>query len=151
MSNYRWRPPPWYDHPGRRIGFVHELRKLASIGIGRDPKRRSGFVVSFTLTPTGLFTRAVTVQFLPQSASIPRVFVDGPTESPHRYNDGTLCMWYPDDDLPMRWTPNEGPADLVTRIAVHLIKEEWYRQTGEWIGDEVNHFRRDEANDPEVP
>lgn len=49
----------------------------------------------------------------------------------------------------MRWTPDAGPADLVTRIAVHLVKEEWFRRTGEWIGDEVKHHRRDEANDPE--
>lgn len=150
MSKLGWRQPPWFDQPGRRIAFVHQLRELESIGIGRDFKRRSGFVVSFALTPHGLTARAVTVQFLPHSANIPRVHVDGPTDSPHRYEDGTLCMWHPEDDPPMRWTLEDGPSDLVIRIAVHLIKEEWFRRTGEWIGHEVKHHCRDEANDPEM-
>jgi hypothetical protein len=149
LSKGGWRPPPWYDQPGRRIGFVHQLGRLDGVGIGRDPKRRSGFAVSFTVTPKGVPTRSVTVQFLPHSPIVPRVYVDGPSDSPHRYDDGTLCMWHPKDAPPMRWTPEAGPADLVIRIAVHLIKEEWFRRCGEWVGEEVTHDQRDEANDPE--
>ena len=150
MSRRATRQRPWFDQPGRRAAFVHQLRELDGVGIRRHPERGSGFAVAFTVAPDGVPPRAVTVQFRPDSPRIPRVHVDGPSASPHRYNDGTLCMWHPDDPPPMRWTPEAGPADLVTRIAVHLVKEEWFRRTGEWIGDEVQHHRRDEANDPEA-
>jgi hypothetical protein len=28
---------------------------------------------------------------------------------------------------------------LLGHIAAHLIKEQWYRRTGEWPGDHVGH------------
>jgi hypothetical protein len=146
-----WRPPPWFDRPGRRISFIHELRALDSLHLGHDSGHKSGLVVSFTLRPSGVPTRRVTIQFLPLSPDTPHVYVDGPPESPHRYGDGSLCMWYPMDPPERKWNPNAGAADLVMRIAVHLIKEEWYRRHGEWIGEEVGHHQRNQANDPDTP
>src|SRR5690606_19712037 len=122
---------------------------LSGVEIGRDSSHRGGFVVSYDLSPTGIPTRRVTVQFQPRTPNTPHVFVDGPTDSPHRYDDDALCMWHPMDPPGLRWAPAAGAADLVARVAVHLIKEEWYRHTGEWIGEEVGHHRRDDANDPE--
>lgn len=150
MRKTAWRPPPWYDRPGRRISFVHELRALEGVRLGRDPNHKGGLVVSFAICPSGVPRRNVTIQFLPLSPNVPRVYVDGPAESPHRYDDGSLCMWYPFDPPERKWNPNAGAADLVTRIAVHLIKEEWYRRSGEWIGEEVGHHRHDLANDPDA-
>jgi len=144
-----WSQPPWFDIPGRRVAFIRELRALGYSRLGGSKTPNSGFVVSLLLHPDGIPERRVTIQFLPRSPLIPRVHVDGPAESPHRYADGTLCMWHPDDSPPAIWAPSAGAADLVTRIAVHLLKEEWFRRTGEWIGDEVQHHRRDDANDPE--
>lgn len=48
-------------------------------------------------------------------------------------------MWYPYDPTDARWRPANGPAALLGHIAAHLIKEQWYRQTGDWPGDEIGH------------
>lgn len=151
MKRAGWQPPPWFEVPAARIAFLHQLRELAEVRRGGDGKYSGGLVVSFTLTPQGVASRRVTVRFRPRSPESPNVYVDGPNNSPHRYDDGSLCMWFPRDPPEMRWTPKAGAADLVTRIAVHLIKEEWFRRTGEWVGEEVQHHRRDDANDAEGP
>lgn len=70
---------------------------------------------------------------------MPRVYADGPTESPHRYEDGSLCMWYPRDPLARRWSFGDGLHALLGQIAVHLVKEDIWRRTGEWPGAEVPH------------
>jgi hypothetical protein len=57
-------------------------------------------------------------------------------------------MWFPDDPPEQRWTLEDGAGTLVATIAAHLVREEWYRKTGEWIGDEVSHGHSDPANDP---
>lgn len=149
MKAAGWRPPPWFDLPGRRAAFLHQLRALPELTTTRHRVHRGGFVVSFSLMPKGIAVRRVTVQFHPRSPSSPLVYVDGPADSPHRYEDGTLCMWQPTDSAPMRWSPRDGSAELATRIAVHLVKEEWFRRSGEWIGEEVLHHPPDNANDPE--
>ena len=65
--------------------------------------------------------------------------MDGPTESPHRYQDGTLCMWYPQDPKERRWTFSDGLLHLIGLIQVHLIREHLWRETGDWPGDEAPH------------
>lgn len=92
--------------------------------------------------------REVTITFFRGRPTDPKVTVDGPSDSPHRYPDGTLCMWYPDDPPEQQWTLADGAAALVANIAAHLIREEWYRLSGEWIGDEVFHGPLDPENDP---
>lgn len=143
-------PPPWFDIPARRVAFLRDLRGLDDVRTGKQRKHRSGFVVTVTLHLTGVPQRQVIIQFLPRFPNVPRVYVDGPTESPHRYPDGTLCMWHPRDPLEQRWIPAAGAADLVTRIGVHLIKEEWHRQTGEWIGLEAEHSPQNRASQAEA-
>jgi hypothetical protein len=81
----------------------------------------------------------VTIVFGRGSPEVPRVFVDGPTDSPHRYADGSLCMWFPYDPPEHRWQRRDGPVALLGHIAAHLIREEWWRRTGEWVGDEAPH------------
>jgi hypothetical protein len=70
---------------------------------------------------------------------MPRVFVDGPRDSPHRYSDGSLCMWYPGDPIDLRWARRDGAAALVGCIALHLIREQWWRETGDWVGPVAPH------------
>ena len=40
------------------------------------------------------------------------VSVDGPTESKHRYADGSLCMWSPDDGPDLQWRPEKALTAL---------------------------------------
>jgi hypothetical protein len=48
-------------------------------------------------------------------------------------------MWYPWDPESARWTRRDGAAVLLGHITAHLLREEWWRKTGEWVGDEVPH------------
>lgn len=146
-----WQPPLWFDTPIGRILF---LRELADIGTAQQVKSRThpgGFSVRLTLNPLGVPSRQVTITFSRGRPMEPQVTVDGPSDSPHRYSDGTLCMWYPEDPREQRWAYADGAGALVANIAAHLIREEWYRTTGEWLGDEVRHEPRDPENDPVPP
>ena len=85
-------------------------------------------------------TRRVTIVFgARHTAAGVRVFADGPTRSRHRYEDGSLCMWHPDDPLELKWAPDRGLADLIEMTRRHLFREAYWRETGTWLGPEV-HF-----------
>ena len=82
--------------------------------------------------------RKVHIRFSGMS-DVPSVFVDGPRDSPHRYSDGSLCMWYPRDPVDRRWVFEDGLLDLIGLVIAHLFREAWWRETGEWLGEEVPH------------
>lgn len=69
----------------------------------------------------------------------PHVFADGPGDSPHRYSSGSLCMWFNEAPTNRRWLPEDGLADLLFRTRNHLFREAWWRERGEWLGDEHPH------------
>lgn len=83
--------------------------------------------------------RHVEILFQKQSPKVPRVKVDGPKESKHRYPGGYLCMWYKDDPLENRWDFDDGLLALIIHIIAHLFREAWWRETGEWLGPEIEH------------
>lgn len=103
------------------------------------PGCRRSVVFAAYLDPPGVPRRRVEVVFTAAAPKTPRVFADGPHESPHRYADGALCMWFPNDPPPSRWTFADGPAALLGHISAHLQREEWWRRTGEWAGAEAPH------------
>lgn len=140
-----WTPLPWYAKPAPRILFLRQLRGLSDLRAVSTKDNPRGFNVALTLNPHGVPERHITIQF---KGNYPTIYVDGPTDSPHRYPNGSLCMWYPGDPPELRWTTADGAGTLVANIAAHLVKEEWYRLTGEWKGDEVRHGAPDTANDP---
>ena len=77
------------------------------------------------------------------------VFADGPTESPHRYGERKLCMWYPNDPPELRWLPKHRLVGLIEMARRHLFREAWWRETGglghcEWLGLEVHPNEEDE-------
>lgn len=148
MARRVWAAPLWFDKPVGRILFLRELEPL---GNARQVKSRDypgGFSLEFTIQPEGISARRVTVSFSRGNPHEPHVRVDGPSESPHRYGNGELCMWYPYDPPARRWTLEDGAGALVAEITAHLLREEWYRETGEWVGEEVKHVKRDPLNDP---
>jgi hypothetical protein len=89
------------------------------------------------LVPFYNVLRRVTIRFGP-GRGVPTVDVDVPT-SPHRYTDRALCLWYPRDPVARRWRFAAGLTDLLDLITVHLFKEAWWRETGEWLGEEAPH------------
>lgn len=138
-----WRRPAWYVYPAGRHRFLADLRargvsaRQTRIG-DADPRHRGGFQVEFDLKIVGMPARHVRVIFV-GPGSVPAVYCDGPAESPHRYGDGSLCMWYPWDAENARWVRRDGAGALLGHITAHLLREEWWRTTGEWIGDEAPH------------
>lgn len=90
--------------------------------------------------------QTVTIVFGPRSV-VPTVYIDGSSESPHRYSDAALCMWYPADPPESRWSRRDGSAALLGHIVAHLTREERWRQTGEWPGPEVQHLTADSTGE----
>jgi hypothetical protein len=145
-----WRAPLWFDRPVGRILFLRELVNIPGTRQVKSGAHPGGFSVSLTLNPLGVPPRHVTITFSRRSPTYPKVTSDGPIDSPHRYSDGTLCMWYPNDPPERQWILSDGAGALIAAITAHLIREEWYRGTGEWIGEEVRHGPADPQNDPDV-
>lgn len=138
-----WTRPAWYAYPVGRLRFLEDLRacgvSASQTRIDRaDRRHRGGFQAEFDLNIAGLPARHVRVVFA-GLGTVPSVYCDGSTDSPHRYKDGSLCMWYPWDNEAARWTLRDGGGALLGHIAAHLLREEWWRMTGEWIGDEAPH------------
>ena len=137
-----WQSPPWFVTFQAKLRFIRQAQQVVDgpvAALKPSRKHRGGFAVSFAVTPPGVPSRTVCVEFSPGSPDVPRVFTDGPQKSPHRYADGSLCMWYPRDPTNLQWVRRDGAAALIGCIALHLIREQWWRETGEWLGPEAPH------------
>lgn len=70
----------------------------------------------------------------------PRVWVLSPElrqNYPHRYSDGSLCLYYPPDD---NWNSGKYIAHtIVPWTSLWLAYYEIWCQTGVWYGPEVSH------------
>lgn len=69
----------------------------------------------------------------------PRILADGPSESPHRWPDGSLCLWHPKAPIEKRWDFEDGLLVLINLVQAHLFREAWWRENGEWLGPEAPH------------
>jgi hypothetical protein len=60
-----------------------------------------------------------------------------PSDAPHRYSNGALCLYYPGDGS---WTPAHSIAQtIVPWTALWLTFYEIWQRTGTWYGAEVSH------------
>lgn len=138
------RPPPYLDQGGVRVLW---LAQLAAAGLsprevrGRRRHRAGCWVVRVTLDASGFGLGVVeaTITWPKERPESVSVYVTGPADSPHRYRSGALCMWFPADDASRRWTRDDGPVALVAHVLAHLAREEWWRRTGEWVGEQAPH------------
>lgn len=141
----RRRPTPsWLEDVAWRYRSVVPARELFPGLRERRVQRRHAVTYVFTVTvPVPNYeARQVRIEFHQRLHGSPRVFADGPTESPHRYRHESarsLCLWYPSDGPDRRWLPEDGLAQLIGMIETHLFKEAYWRETGEWLGDEGPH------------
>jgi hypothetical protein len=148
------RRPSWEQNYGLRLRFERDAYGVYP-GLRRSStgRRKYARVVYRLLVPVEHYEwRTLDMHFqrtTPRPA-LTRVYADGPTESPHRYaphpkdpqQRPSLCIWYPDDPTEGRWVPSDGLLSLIEITRVHLFKEAYYRETGEWLGDEVPHNQR---------
>ncbi|MDE0268089.1 MAG: hypothetical protein OXI96_03510 [Acidimicrobiaceae bacterium] len=127
----RWENPgPWYGRFRDRLRFEVPARtKIPGLRSRRRPQGR-GWQYLLSVKPPGCPTIKVRIDYLLPNPHVPHVIVNGPTDSPHRYHDGTLCMWYPQDPVDRRWTFSDGLLHLIGLIQVHLIREHLWRETG---------------------
>ena len=139
----RYNPGPWYGRFRDRLHFEGPARTNIPELRSRPRRRGRGWQYVLSIDPPGCPTTRVWINFALASPHVPLVTVDGPTESPHRYDDGTLCMWYPYDPQERRWIFADGLLHLLGLIQVHLIREHLWRQTGRWYGDEAPHPTED--------
>lgn len=73
------------------------------------------------------------------TARATKVIAHGQSGLRHVNGDGSLCLWHPADSSDRRWTPNKGLVSLLDLVALHLYKEDRFKVTGVWLGDEVHH------------
>lgn len=119
----------------------------------RRAQRSWVHVYTATVTVPGYEPRVVTVEFDRRLASMPEMYADGPTTSPHRFDGraGTrLCVWHPADPPEQRWVPEDGLLRLFGMMQTHLLKEAWWRESGEWLGDEAPHAPTTDLLTPET-
>lgn len=146
---YRRRSTGWTEDLRLR-GLYERDAKAAYLDLRhRRVQRRTGplHVYTVTLPVPGFDDRRVTVEFDSWLPSMPDLYADGPTDSPHRYpgRGGTcLCVWYPSDPPDRRWVPSDGLLVLFAMISEHLFKEGWWRANGKWLGDEAPHSPLDD-------
>ncbi len=148
------RRPSWEQNYALRLHFERAAyRAHPSLRRSTTGHRKYARVVYRVLVPVYDYEpRTIEMHFrrtTPEPA-LTRVYADGPTASPHRYapqrkdplQRPSLCIWYPDDPPERRWVPGDGLLTLIEMTRVHLFKEAHYRETGEWVGEEVSHHQQ---------
>lgn len=145
MAARKGRPygGPWYS--SYRELMIFERGAKAQFPSLKASNKRSGRKMwreyNLTIDVPEYESRQVVIQMKPNCDGAPKVTTDGPTSSPHRYDEdgGKLCMWYPKDPRENRWIFTDGLLLLLVLIQFHLFREAWWRETGEWPGPEAPH------------
>ena len=143
----KWKGPrkryggPWYGNDKRRAIFERGAKQQFPTLRGTTCKSgsKAGHTYKVILDVPHYEQRKVEIFFSKQTPPLAKITADGPTDSPHRYGDGTLCIWYPDDPVLERWVVEDGLLMLLGLIIAHLFREAWWRETGEWLGPEKGH------------
>ena len=138
---------PWYGDQGKRIRFEYGAKDTYPTlrRVTRTSGPKLGRLYCVTINVPYCDSRRVEIQFAKQTPSHPKITVDGPTDSPHRFSGNRLCIWHPDDPEVSRWVIGDGLLHLLRLIKAHLFREEWWRETGVWPGPEAGHT---DHNDP---
>ena len=105
-------------------------------GVTRTTGSRAGRTYHVLLDVPHYEEHRVEILFSRQASTLAKITADGPSDSPHRYGDGLLCIWYPDDPASERWVFEDGLLVLLGMTTAHLFREAWWRETGEWLGPE---------------
>ena len=127
---------PWYGLTVVRLNFDRSVKSQFPNLRGGRIKR--GYEYRVSLTVPHYETKKIRIRFAGLS-DVPSVFADGPQKSPHRYSDDSLCMWYPQDPIERKWVFEDGLLALLGLIMAHMFREAWWRETGEWLGEEIPH------------
>lgn len=145
----RRKPEPWFTDIPARLRFQAAARREfpglqeRATGRGRDA------VITYRLRVSvpHYKDREITIRLANYTeAYCLSVTADGPTASPHRYDEHRLCMWKPSDPPDQRWVAEDGLLALIRHAQVHLFKEAHWRETGKWVGPQAPHDGPKEAH-----
>lgn len=137
MAAWRRDAGPWYGNDRERVRFEGAAR-LTLPGL----RVRGGVGWTYSLrveVPHYVVQRDVTIAFSRPNPRVPKIRASGPSESPHRFDDGALCVWDPRGPANERWQFGDGLLHLIGLVVQHLFKEEWWREYKEWLGPEAPH------------
>jgi hypothetical protein len=114
------------------------------------PNRRGGMDWEGNLSPTDeSISYSIVIQHDPGRS--PRLFVTQPTlptEAPHRYRDGSLCLYWPKE---WAWGAGQLLAQtLLPWAALWLYYFEIWQVTGEWLGPSSPHGQAVKNEEPPV-
>lgn len=140
----RRRTEAWYEDIPARLRFERGAgREFPGLGGSPNGRGRSATVTyRLKIEVPEYEARVVEVRLHNTSKPIlDGVYVDGPTDSPHRYHasGGGLCMWYPSDPDENKWVGADGLLALLTHVRLHLFREAYWRETGHWPGPQAPH------------
>ena len=132
---------PWYGNDVQRTVFERGAKRHfpALQCVTRTGGPRVGRNYDVLLDVPHYEERRVEILFPRRAPTRAEISADGPSDSPHRYGDGHLCIWYPDDPPGQKWVFEDGLLVLIGMTTAHLFREAWWRETGEWLGPEVGH------------
>jgi hypothetical protein len=149
----RWRDRYWWQQFPLEQAALERGLDEAYPGFERGRIGRA-LVYRGTVQLDTLETERTLVLIFPErpSRTRPIVMADGPTRSRHRFywsRPSSLCLWFARDHEGLRWTVKDGLVALIDLARLHLIKEAWWRATGEWPGWEKH--REPPAGDERRP
>jgi hypothetical protein len=146
LSVTRWNGPrryggPWYGNDVQRAIFDRGAKRhFPSLkAVTRTSGPKAGRTYTVTIDVPHYERRRVEILFPKDTPTLAKINAIAPTDSPHRYQENQLCIWHPEDSVENRWVHNDGLLVLLGLIAAHLFREEWWRETGEWLGPEAGH------------
>ncbi len=133
---------PWWGIERERVLFERNSR-AAFPSLTRATKHGADFGYEVDIEVPHYEPRHLSVLFhSDRSRDAPMVLADGPTDSPHRHGEHgrrRLCIWHPVADREERWAWEDGLLVLLGLTRVHLFREAYWREFGEWVGPEAAH------------
>lgn len=125
----------WDSGGARSWQFEHEARQrglpFARRFVGRP--RRLSYLVDIDVDVYDDQRRLqITMPTLEDDDVYPRVRIDGPTCTRHRFKDGHLCMWWSEDEPDRRWHVKDGLYAVVQYAAEHAYCEAECRAGKPW-------------------
>jgi len=139
---------PWWAIERDRLLFEGGARS-AFPTLVRSAKHGAIFGYEVDIEVPYYESRRVSVLFYShRSRNAPMVLADGPTDSPHRHSlhgRRQLCIWHPEAVRAERWVWEDGLLTLLGLTRMHLFREAYWREFGEWTGPEAAHGDPEEA------
>jgi hypothetical protein len=127
-------PPRKKNYPSAALQQRCTLERFPQFKYSREKATWTGILKPKKNSPTYL------VSITYQRYERPKVYVLHPilqTNAPHTYADGSLCLYYPDDNS---WDDQKFVAQTILPWAAEwLYFYELWLATGKWFGSEVVH------------